>query len=319
MALEETPANIEITGESQLAGIIGWPVAHSLSPLMHNAAARALGLNMVYVPLPVQPEALSTAIKGLATLGFRGVNITVPHKEKVMALLDRIDPAAAAIGAVNTLVIDPPINKKLEALDTSESGELSSSRIITGYNTDWSGFLAHLDKLAIEIRGRQCLLLGAGGSARAVAYALATRDASIHIYGRRIEQAEQLVSDIGQHFEKELLQARSFSKLHQAGQIYKEQTLIINTTPVGMAPKKNETPWPTDLNFPERAIVYDLIYSPADTRLMRQARNSGCVVTNGLGMLLYQGAEAFQLWTDRKPDLEIMANSLIQNYNKISR
>lgn len=86
-----------------------------------------------------------------------------------------------------------------------------------------------------------------------------------------------------------------------------------------MAPKKNETPWPTDLNFPERAIVYDLIYSPADTRLMRQARNSGCVVTNGLGMLLYQGAEAFQLWTDRKPDLEIMANSLIQNYNKISR
>ena len=318
MTPENTQKNHSVTGESQLAGIIGWPVAHSLSPLMHNAAAAALNLNLVYVPLPVIPDDLAAAVKGLATLGFRGANVTVPHKEKVVALLDRIDPAAAAIGAVNTLVIDIPDIEKKVVEGPSHSVDLSKNRIISGYNTDWHGFLAHLDELAIEVRGRQCLLLGAGGSARAIAYALATRNAMIHIYARRLEQAEQLASDLGQHFEEELLQARSLSSLNQYSQTSEEQPLIINTTPLGMAPEISATPWPADLAFPTGAIVYDLIYSPADTQLMRQAREDGCLAVNGLGMLLYQGAEAFRLWTGQKPNLEIMANSLNRDYNETS-
>jgi shikimate dehydrogenase len=285
---------------------------------MHNAAADALGLDLVYVPLAVRPEMLAAAVKGLVALGFRGANVTVPHKETVVTSLDRIDPAAAAIGAVNTLVIDSPTNEMTTPDLSGKPQDSSLDRIISGYNTDWHGFLAHLDEMGIEVQGRQCLLLGAGGSARAVAYALATRKASVHIYARRVEQAKQIESDLGQYFEKELFQARSLSLLRQSSQNYKDQLLIINTTPLGMIPRIDLSPWPEDLAFPDGAFVYDLIYSPAETRLMRQARESGCGAVNGLGMLLYQGAEAFRLWTGRKPDLGTMASSLDQDYNQNS-
>ena len=285
---------------------------------MHNAAAEALGLDLVYLPLAVRPELLAAAVKGLVALGFQGANVTVPHKETVVASLDRIDPAAAAIGAVNTLVIESPTNEMTMAKLTSKPQDSSPDRIISGYNTDWYGFLAHLDEMGIEVRGRQCLLLGAGGSARAVAYALATREASIHIYARRVEQAKQLESDLSQYFEKELFQTRSLSSLRKSSQKYNDQPLIINTTPLGMIPKIDASPWPEDLTIPGGAFVYDLIYSPTETRLMRQARENDCETVNGLGMLLYQGAEAFRLWTGHKPDLGIMANSLDQDYNQNS-
>lgn len=285
---------------------------------MHNAAADALGLDLVYVPLAVQPENLEAAVKGLVALGFRGVNVTLPHKEAILIYLDRIDPGAAAIGAINTLVIDPPSNEFSITNRAGKSGE-SNERIISGHNTDWSGFLAHMDELEIELKGRQCILLGAGGAARAMTYALANREAEVHIYARRVEQAELIKADLKNYFQKELLEARALTSLNQFRSTYKEQTLIINSTPLGMTPKINLSPWPEDLAFPDGSLVYDLNYSPSETKLMRQARERGCKSVNGLGMLLYQGATAFQLWTGQKPDLEIMAKSLGRDYTRKAR
>ncbi len=188
-----------IDGRTQLVGLIGWPVRHSFSPAMHNAAAKAAHVNLVYVPMPVHPEDIATAVSALPTLGFRGVNVTIPHKQAVMPLLDEIDPAAAAIGAVNTIVVE------IERLETGDYKTI-------GFNTDWSGFLADLAALGVLVKGRDCLVLGAGGSARAVVYGLLSVDARVQVFARRVEQAQQLVSDLEIGF----LKARSFAELATA-------------------------------------------------------------------------------------------------------
>jgi shikimate dehydrogenase len=276
-----------INGRTQLIGLIGWPVGHSFSPAMHNAAAQAAGVNYVYLPLPVRPEDVATAVPALPTLGFRGVNVTIPHKQAVMSLLDEINPAAAAIGAVNTIVVE-------------------QGRMI-GHNTDWSGFLADLAALDVPVAGRDCLVLGAGGSARAVVYGLMTAGARVQVLARRVEQAAQLVSDLKIGFLDEIrfLAARSMMELATAVSTT-TTPLIINTTPLGMSPQIDSSPWPDNLPFPDGAFVYDLVYNPRQTRLMQQAQAAGCGTANGLGMLVHQGALAFQLWTGVMPDVEIM-------------
>jgi shikimate dehydrogenase len=288
-----------IGSETRLTGLLGWPVAHSLSPAMHNAAAAALGLDLVYLPLAVHPDLLAEAVRGLAALGFRGANVTVPHKEAVMPLLDAIDPAAAAIGAVNTIVV---------------SGQPSAPQAerphLTGYNTDWSGFLAHLSELGLTIDGRQSLILGAGGSARAVAYALASAGGRAHIFARREAQAQQLVAALAAHCPAGSLATNAWPALAQARNDFPEAALIINTTPLGMTPNVDSSPWPESAALPEGAFIYDLVYNPAETRLMGQARAAGLKASNGLGMLLRQGAHSFQLWTGLEPDLAVMAQAL---------
>ena len=283
---------IPINGKTQLIGLIGWPVSHSFSPAMHNAAAQALGLNWAYVPLPVAPENVATAVSSLSTLGFRGVNVTVPHKQAVMPLLDELEPGAQAIGAVNTIVV-------------AENGRL------TGHNTDWSGFLADLEVHSISLSGRDCLLLGAGGSARAVAYALAKSGARVHILARRAAQAEQLLDDLRPYFPQTQLSSHPLNALAQVAATLLAP-LIINSTPLGMTPNETASPWPTDLPFPAEAAVYDLVYNPRRTWLMQQAEAAGCQAINGLGMLVQQGAKAFALWTGHEPDATIMANAIDQ-------
>jgi shikimate dehydrogenase len=280
-----------ISGRTQLAGLIGWPVAHSLSPAMHNAAAAALGLDLVYLPLPVRPDNLPAAVHGLAVLGFLGVNVTVPHKETVIPLLDEVDPTALAIGAVNTISFQP--------LATS-----SQPPAIKGYNTDAAGFLADLEHAGIEVAGRDCLVLGAGGSARAVAYGLASVGGTVHLFARRVEQAGKLAADLSRHLEDARLNAYSWGEL--AGKSAIREALIVNTTPLGMAPEVDGSPWPEDLSFPPGALVYDLVYNPLETRLVAQARGAGRQAMNGLGMLVRQGALAFKIWTGLEPDVEIM-------------
>ena len=281
---------MQIRGKAHLLGLLGWPVGHSLSPAMHNAAARALGLACGYLPLPIRPTDLKTAVSALAPFNFRGVNVTVPHKQAILPLLDELDDGARALGAVNTVVV-------------AENGRL------TGYNTDWSGFQADLMAQGVDVNGRICLVLGAGGSARAVVYALAQLGGQVKLLARRPEQAAQLIADLAPYILDGQVEKRPLTTLpHLAHQSH--APLIVNTTPLGMTPHTDHSIWPDDLPFPAQSFIYDLVYNPAQTKLMQQAATANCQASNGLGMLLHQGAQAFTLWTGHQPDLSIMADAL---------
>lgn len=280
-----------IDGRTQLIGLIGWPVAHSFSPAMHNAAAAALGLNLAYVPLPVSADRLPDALRGLAALGFRGVNVTVPHKEAVLPHLDAIFPAARVIGAVNTIVI-------------------GHDRLI-GFNTDWSGFLADLESRRLALYGRDCVVLGAGGSARAVVYALLRRGSRVTVLSRRPEQAQQLAAELGAAFpDAATVETAPLDNVAEVAALL-DEPILINTTPLGMAGQyREQSPWPAGAPFPPGAFVYDLVYNPRETLLMTQATAAGRRATNGLGMLVGQAVEAFEIITGRRPDPAAMSRSL---------
>lgn len=282
---------MNVNGKTELIGLIGWPVSHSFSPAMHNAAAAALGVNSVYVPLPVHPQNLQAAVRGLPALGFKGVNVTVPHKQAIMPFLDHIEPGAAMIGAVNTVVI-----KRTSDTDYA----------LEGHNTDWLGFLADLDALGVTLNQRDCLILGAGGSARAVVYGLAKAGAKVQLLARRSAQAEQLATDFAAVAD---IRVGALGALPSVA-VKLEAPLIINTTPLGMTPHVESSIWPDDALIPAQAVVYDLVYNPLETRLMRQAKAAGCQTSNGLGMLIQQGVLAFELWMGQKPDIQVMKGAL---------
>lgn len=280
-----------IDGKTILVGLIGQPVSHSYSPIMHNAAAAALGLNLAYVPLPVRPERLPDALQGLIALGFRGVNVTVPHKEAVIPHLSAIFPAARVLGAVNTITIS--------------DGQL------TGFNTDWSGFLVDLESHKLALYGRDCLVLGAGGSARAVVYGLLRRGGRVTVLARRPEQAEQLAADLSAAFpDASRVLAGDLADVARVGGVM-DEPILINTTPLGMTgPDEALSPWPAGAPFPPGAFVYDLVYNPATTPLMRQAQAEGRRAVNGLGMLVHQAAEAFEVMTGRRPNAAVMREAI---------
>ncbi len=273
-----------IMGHTQVAGVIGWPIGHSLSPAMHNAAFAALGLDWCYVPFAVPPERLPEAVRGLRALGVRGVNATVPHKEALLPLVDALTPEAEAIGAVNTLHI-------------REEG-------ILGHNTDAAGFLRALHEAGFDPAGCAALVLGAGGAARSVVYALASVGASVRILNRTVARAEALVA---------ALRARLPTADLSAGPLTPEAIaqhlpidLVVNATTLGMWPQVEASPWPARLPFPKGAFCYDLIYTPRETHFVHQARAAGAQAANGLGMLIHQGAESFALWTGIQPPVEVM-------------
>ena len=271
---------LSINGQTKLVGLIGYPVKHSLSPAMHNSAFAALSLNWCYVSLPVLPERLGEAVAGLRALSFVGANVTVPHKEAVMSYLDHVTPEAQAIGAVNTIVV--------------REGKL------IGYNTDWQGFLTALSEGGFDPQGKRAVVLGAGGAARAVVYALAQAGAQVAILNRTPARAQALAKDF----------SPLFSTLPLTPQTVEDQTaethLLVNTTPVGLWPEVDKSLWPEDLAFPGHLTVFDLVYNPRETKLLRQARWAGAKVIGGLGMLIHQGAVAFELWTREKAPVEMM-------------
>jgi len=275
---------------------------------MHNSAAAKLNLDLVYLPLPVPPSLVKAAISGLPALGFLGVNVTVPHKQNVMPYLDEVETAARAIGAVNTIGIEWK----------------EECAWLTGYNTDAPGFLADLKEMGVEVAARDCLVLGAGGSARAITYALAGQGARVQVLSRRVEPARELVQSLAPHLSSpgHLSQLAVLPIPRLLGELSDAchnvtKPVIINATPVGMHPNIHESVWPEEVPFPKGSVVYDLIYNPAETRLMRQARSVGCHAANGLGMLLRQGALAFQLWTGQTPDLSIMAAAIHLKRNEM--
>jgi|UniRef100_A0A7C3Z196 shikimate dehydrogenase len=260
-----------INGATQVYGLLGRPVAHSRSPAMHNAAFRELGLNGVYVAFPVTD--LAQAVAGLRGLNIRGASVTIPFKEEIIPLLDEIDPQAAGIGAVNTVV--------------NREGRL------VGHNTDWVGALAALaEKTAVA--GKRVLILGAGGAARAIAFGLLQKGAQVGVTdldrAKALALARQLWVEViaPDHVEE-----------------YPAEVLI-NATPVGMEPERGRIP--IDPNLLGRfQVVMDIVYQPLETRLLQEAQSRGCRVIDGLRMLIHQATEQFVLWTGRQAPLEVMA------------
>lgn len=286
-----TPQSLEISGHTRVAGVVGWPVEHSVSPAMHNAAYAALGLDWCYLPFPVPPERLPEAIAGVRALGLAGVNVTVPHKQALLALMDELTPAAAAIGAANTVI--------------ARDGRL------IGHNTDAAGFLRALREAGCEPAGITALVLGAGGAARAVVYALLEAGARVTVLNRTVARAEALARDLSRGADGEV-RAASLD-LAALRPLAPQARLVVNATSVGMwragDAGAGASPWPEALPFPEDAMAYDLVYNPRETAFMRQARAAGARAVNGLGMLVHQGAEAFERWTGVAAPVEVMARA----------
>ncbi len=267
---------MKITAKTKVIGLIGYPVEHSFSPLMHNNAFEALGLDYCYVTFPVEPARLEEAIKGIRALGIAGINVTIPHKEAVIKFLDRIDDEAKEIGAVNTVV-----NKE---------------GLLIGYNTDGRGFMASLNENCYSPKGKRIFILGAGGASRAVAYYLS------------MEASELLIYDIDRQKTLNLIKSLK-GKIRMAEDISEVKTadIIINATPLGL---KSDDPSPMNIELLHKdQIVCDLIYK--ETRLLKEASRKGCQTLDGLGMLLWQGVFAFELWTGKKPPIEVMRKTLI--------
>jgi len=288
-----------MTGKTSIVGLIGWPVGHSVSPPMHNAAFDALDLDWRYVPLPVNVTSLALverAVAGLHALGLRGANVTVPHKQNVMPFVDELTPAANAIGAVNTIVV-------------REDGSL------LGDNTDARGFVADLHAHQVSLTGANALVLGAGGSARAVVYGLAEAGCtSITLHNRTLSKAIDLAAAIQPHFPSCQTQALSFPS--GVAQAAKNAQLIVNCTSMGMTPNTNTLPWDEAIAFKPGQTIYDLVYNPPRTRLLKKADGDGARAIGGLGMLIWQGAIAFELWTGQQPPVEVMEAAALAAFGR---
>ncbi len=274
---------MNISGRTKVVGIFGYPVEHSLSPCMHNAAFNYLKLDFCYVPFMVAPESLPDALKGLRALNIIGVNVTIPHKERIIAFLDDLSDEAEFIGSVNTI--------------TNSSGRL------TGFNTDGKGFMSSLLEAGIDISGKKVLLIGAGGAARAVGYYLSRNTSCLFIYNRTIKRAESLKTHLYRvNNNVEIVSEDVVSKSSFLSDI----DMIVNTTPLGM---KSDDPLPLDTSMlMNHQVVCDLIYK--ETPLLKAASRKGCRTLNGMGMLLWQGALAFEKWTGIKPPVEVMREAL---------
>ncbi len=276
-----------IDGRTQFVGLIGWPVEHSLSPSMHNAAFSALGLDWSYVPLPVRSGQIEDAISGLVALGFRGANVTIPYKQEVIPFLHKLSPEAQAIGAVNTVVVE-------------KDGTL------VGHNTDFSGFIASLRQGGFDPKEKAAVVCGAGGAARAAVHGLLEAEArEITVLNRTVARAEDVISA----FVDERLQAGRLSPetlMKAAG----DADLLVNATSVGMWPDVDGSIWPVNVPVPRHLTVFDLVYNPVETHLLQQAKESGAQATSGLKMLLQQGAAAFALWTGKDAPIATMRAAL---------
>ncbi len=269
-----------IDAETQVVTLLGHPVEHSRSPAIHNTAFRAQGVNAVYVATPVRPDALQAGVEGLRALQFLGANVTVPHKEAVRPLLDDVSARAAAVGAVNTIVRDG---------DT-----------LHGDNTDVEGFLTPLgERVGDALEEAPMLIFGAGGAARAVAYGLLDRytPERLTLAARRPEQAEALAADLDGYDPQDALRVSTFDDATRA---VRRSRLLVNATPLGMAPDTEQTPWPDADDLGPDHVAYDLVYTPEETRFLQDAAAQSATTIGGLDMLVEQAAAAYRQWTGRE-------------------
>lgn len=267
----------------KLFGVIGDPIAHSMSPLMHNDAFAQLGIDGYYQPFHVKSADLAAAVHGMKAIDVQGFNVTIPHKTAIMPLLDQIDPLAKAIGAVNTVV--------------RENGGW------TGYNTDGAGFVQGLrEECGGPLEDKRVLLIGAGGAARAIYYTLASEKVNqIDIANRTLEKAASLAESCPYSV------AGTIKTTQEAEAELAAYDIIIQTTSIGMLPLIEAAPLSVE-NIKPGAFVSDIIYNPFETKLLQEAKKQGARIQNGLKMFVYQGALAFEKWTGQTPDIERMAD-----------
>lgn len=276
---------------TSLYGILGHPLGHTLSPAMQNAVFTSVGIDAAYLPLAISPDRIRKGLAGLKTAGFAGFNVTVPYKETVIPFLDRIDPSARAVGAVNTVVISRKTGQWI------------------GHNTDVFGFQMLLRRARIRPAGKSVLLIGAGGAAKAVCVAMLPTVKSIQIVNRTPERARRLQISFPEKFRKKITRG-NFRSL-SASLPDQSFDIIVNSTSVGL--KKGARLPVSDGRLKSAEAAIDLIYNPPVTDFLRRAKKSGCRTANGLDMLLYQGARAFELWIGRAAPVAVMRRALLRS------
>ena len=274
---------MEIKGSTNIVGLIGHPVEHSFSPPMHNAAFNKLNMDYVYTAFDVNPNDLETAIKGAQALNIKGFNVTIPHKIEVMKYLNEIDEVAKLIGAVNTI----------------------DFKNLKGYNTDGIGAIKAIGEVT-DVKNKDVIVAGAGGASRAISFYLAKYGVDhLTIFNRNVEKAQKLAGDILNSGLIDDVKSDSIGNMD-----LDNVDILINTTPVGMHPNINDTPIAQSGDMHEDLVVFDAVYNPNETGLLKEAIEAGAKPVYGIKMLLYQGAESFEIWTGKKAPIDVMQEAL---------
>lgn len=274
-----------IKGSTNIVGLIGHPVEHSFSPPMHNAAFQSLGMDYAYVAFDVEPENLGEAIRGAKSLNIKGFNVTIPHKIKVMQYLDELDEVAELIGAVNTIDFEN----------------------LKGYNTDGIGAVRAIEEVS-SIKNREVIVAGAGGASRAISFYLAKFGASsITILNRNVNKAQGLASDVSA---SDLIGDVKSDSVSEINNYLNDADILVDTTPLGMDPHINDEPIARADNMHEDLVVFDAVYNPNETVLIKEAIKAGAKPVYGIKMLLYQGAESFKIWTGQDAPIDVMEDAL---------
>lgn len=283
--------------KTKLVGLIGHPIKHTYSPFIHNVAFEITGLDYIYLPFNVVPANLKNAIKGLVALGYKGFNVTVPHKVKVKEFMSKVSEEASLVGAINTVLI--------------EEGKM------LGYNTDVAGVLESLYAYRKDISENECVVIGAGGSARAVIYTLIKhfRPSKIHLVNRTEQRADTL-----RQFFKTKMKFDSFTVNElippDIKDIVRNSALIVNATTVGMYPDEDDAVLTQKDLFSKNQIVFDLVYNPSQTKLLKLAQSSGAITIDGIKMLVNQAAKSFEIWTGEKMPIEQVEKALLLKLSK---
>jgi shikimate dehydrogenase len=283
-----------ISGKTRVCGVIGEPIEHTLSPIMHNAAFQAVGLDYVFLAFRVKPAEVEAAVNGIRALNIRGLNVTMPHKTAIINHLDRVDLSAQIVNSVNTV--------------------LNKENLLFGFNTDGVGAVRALKENGVELKGRKVLLLGAGGAARAIAYAMAKEADELAVLNRTVKQAQALAKLLERSFNKKIASG-SLSPSDVETNI-RDSDILINATSVGMKPKPNESPV-TPKMLRKNMAVMDIVYNPLETQLAKDAKAAGAEVISGVEMLIYQGAASFEIWTGKSAPVEVMRQAALNHLQKV--
>ncbi len=285
-----------VSGKTKVFGVIGDPIEHSLSPVMQNAAFAVSELDCVFLAFNVKSAELEKAMDGMRALGIQGFNVTMPHKTAILSFLDEVDPTAKSLNAVNTV--------------KNENGKLF------GFNTDGAGALAALRENGVDPKGKRVMLLGAGGAARAIAFALAEQADELSILNRTLQPAVELTNLVHQKFNSKVF-AYALSPLTIRANVA-DADLLINATSVGMKPNASKTLVAPKWLKPDLAVM-DIVYDPLETKLAKNAKAAGAKMVSGVEMLIYQGAASFEIWTGRKAPVEVMRKAALNHLRKVQK
>jgi shikimate dehydrogenase len=283
-----------ISGKTTVCGVIGDPIEHTLSPIIHNAAFESLKIDYIFLAFKVRAGEVENAMSGIRALNVHGLNVTMPHKNAVVKYLDQIDPTAKTIASVNTIL--------------NKDGRL------LGFNTDGVGALNALEQNGVKPRGKKVLLLGAGGAAKAIAYTLSQEADHLVILNRTTKQASDLADLLKQKFNKKINAGVLSPNVIKDNLV--DANVLINATSVGMKPNANQTPIEPEWLKPDLAVM-DIVYNPIETKLAKDAKALGATVVSGVEMLIYQGAASFEIWTACKAPVEVMRKAALNHLLKV--